>query len=490
MDPRFLTRRSMLRTSSFGLGSVAASWLLKQDGLLAATGGKNTALEKPDLERRMHDLLPKQPPHEPQARAMISMYMLGGPSQIDLFDPKPELVKRNGQSFDGDLKFDNAAQASREIMGPLAKFHHRGQCGMELSELLPQLGTIADDITLIRSMRTGSNNHVPSNFALTTGSPVHGRPVLGSWLLNALGSETQDLPAYVALTDPRGLPQEGSENWSQGKLPAIYQGTVVRPTEPRIFNLDAPPHLRGKVQCAQLDLLEQFNEQHLAEHPGENDLAARLASYGLAARMQEAAKEAFDLSTEPESIKKMYGVGEKHTDSYGKRCLIARRLVERGVRFVQIFCNGQNWDHHGSIKSELPARCAEIDQPAAALVRDLKQRGLLDSTIVHWGGEMGRLPVIQFRSGNSNRDNVGRDHNTYGFSQWVAGGGFRAGYVHGATDEFSHHAVEGIVNHYDWLATILHQFGLDHRELKFRIGPRDIRLVEEAEARVVREILG
>ena len=215
MDPRFLNRRSLLRTSSFGLGAVAASWLLKQDGLLAATGAKNTALEKPDLERRIHDLLPKQPPHEPQARAMISMYMLGGPSQIDLFDPKPELIKRNGQSFDGDLKFDNAAQASREIMGPLAKFHHYGQCGMELSELLPQLGTIADDITLIRSMHTGSNNHVPSNFALTTGSPVHGRPVLGSWLLNALGSETQDLPAYVALTDPRGLPQEGSENWSE-----------------------------------------------------------------------------------------------------------------------------------------------------------------------------------------------------------------------------------------------------------------------------------
>ena len=488
MDPRFLTRRSLLRSSSFGLSAVAASWLLKQDNLSAAET-KNTALEKPALGPRTHDLLPKTPPRPPQARAMISMYMLGGPSQIDLFDPKPELVKRNGQNFGGDLKFDNAAQASREIMGPLWNFKHYGDCGMELSELLPHLGSIADDITLIRSMHTGSNNHVPSNFALTTGRPAHGRPVLGSWLLHALGSDTQDLPAYVALTDPRGLPQQGSENWSQGKLPAIFQGTVVRPTEPRIFNLDPPAHLRGGVQRAQLELLEHFNRQHLDRHPGENDLAARLASYGLAARMQEAAKEAFNVSNEPKSIRQMYGIGQKHTESYGMRCLIARRLVERGVRFVQIFCNGQNWDHHGAIKTALPARCAEIDQPAAALVRDLKQRGLLDSTIVHWGGEMGRLPVIQFRSGLSNRDNVGRDHNTYGFSQWVAGGGFRSGYVHGATDEFSHHAVEGVVNHYDWLATILHQFGLDHRHLKFRIGPRDIRLVEEPDARVVRELL-
>lgn len=485
--PAHLTRRSWLRASSFSLGSVAASWLLHRDGLLAAE--EPAALEKPLLEPQVHDLLPKVPPHEPKARAMISMYMLGGPSQIDLFDPKPELIKRSGQAFTGDLKWDNAAQASREIMGPLWNFQHYGECGMELSELLPHLGGIADEITLIRSMRTGSNNHVPSNFALTTGAPRHGRPVLGSWLLRALGSETQDLPAYVALTDPRGMPQQGSENWSQGKLPSIFQGTCVRPAEPRIFNLEAPPQVRGKTQEAQLELLEQFNRWHLDRHPGENDLEARLASYGLAARMQEAAKEAFDISGESESTRKMYGIDQAHTKDYGTRCLIARRLVERGVRFVQVFCAGQNWDHHGSIKTALPARCGEIDQPAAALVQDLKQRGLLDSTIVHWGGEMGRLPVIQFRSGLSNRDAVGRDHNTYGFSQWVAGGGFRKGYVHGATDEFSHHAVEGIVNHYDWLATILHQFGLDHRTLKFRSGPRDLRLVEESEARVIEELL-
>lgn len=488
MNEHYSNRRNWLRLSSFSLGSVAASWLLKQDGLLAAE--HETALEKPELEPTIYDLLPRRPEHKPTARAMISMYMLGGPSQIDLFDPKPELVKRNGKDFTGKLKWDNAAQASREIMGPLWKFKKYGQCGMEMSEILPHLGSIADEITLIRSMHTGSNNHVPSNFALTTGRPVHGRPVLGSWILKALGCASQDLPAFVALTDPRGYPQEGNENWSQGKLPSIFQGTVVRSSEPRIFNLESPVHLRGAPREGQLELLTKFNREHADKHPGENELEARLASYGLAARMQGAAKEAFDISSESEATKRMYGIDQDKTKNYGTRCLIARRLVERGVRFVQIFAAGQNWDHHGSIKSALRDRCAEVDQPAAALVRDLKQRGLLESTIVHWGGEMGRLPVIQFRTGKSNRDAVGRDHNTYGFSQWVAGGGFRGGYVHGETDEFSHYAVKDIVHHYDWLATILHQFGLDHRKMKFRTGPRDIRLVEESEARVVTELLG
>ncbi len=477
----------MLQSSAFGLSSVAASLLLKQDGLLAKTLSGNPI--KPELEAKTYDLLPKPAPYPQQAKAMISMFMLGGPSQIDLFDPKPELIKRNGQTFDGDLKFDNAAQASREIMGPAWKFKRHGQCGTELSELVPHIGEIADEITLIRSMHSAANNHLPANFALNTGQPVRGRPVLGSWLLKALGSETQDLPAYVALTDPRGLPLIAKENWNNGKLPSIYQGTMVRPSEPRIFNLDAPSHLQGAAQASQLSFLERFNQEHLNDHPGENDLEARMASYGLAARMQLAAKDAFDISKESKETKKMYGIDEKVTRSYGTRCLIARRLVERGVRFIQIFCNGQSWDHHGSILKALPDRCREIDRPAAALVRDLKQRGLLDSTIVHWGGEMGRLPVIQFREGLTKRDKVGRDHNTYGFSMWVAGGGFKSGHVHGATDEFSHYAVEGIVHHYDWLATVLNRFGLNHKELSFRVGPRELRLVEQDEARVVRELL-
>ena len=308
MDSRYISRRHWLRKSSFSLGSIAFPWLLGHEWLLAENA--ETGPLKPELNPTSHDLNPKIPPASPIARAMISMYMLGGPSQIDLFDPKPELVRLNGQQFQGHLKFDNAAQASREIMGPGWKFSRHGQSGMEISELLPHLGTIADEITLIRSMRTSSNNHVPSNFALTTGKPVHGRPVLGSWLLKALGSETQNLPAYVALT-PRGLPQEGSENWSQGKLPAIYQGTVVRPTDPRIFNLNAAPHLKGIPQKAQLDFLENFNRMHLQKHPNETEHEARLASYGLAARMQEAAKEAFDISGESPVIKAMYGIDNK-----------------------------------------------------------------------------------------------------------------------------------------------------------------------------------
>ena len=386
----------MLHTSAFGLGSVAASWLLKRDGLLAAEADEPF---KPDLEQKTYDLIPKQPHHEPRAKAMISMFMLGGPSQIDLFDPKPELMKYDGKTFSGDVKFDNPAQASREIMAPLWKFKPHGQCGMELSELVPHLGQVADEITLIRSMHTGANNHIPSNYALSTGRASSGRAVLGSWLTSALGSETQELPAYVALTDTRGLPLIGGENWSNGKLPSIYQGTMVRPVAPRIFNLDPPRHLKGSPQEEQLRLLDRLNREHLQQHPGENDLEARMKSYGLAARMQVAAREAFDISRESEATKKMYGIDQKVTRDYGTRCLIARRLVERGVRFVQILCNGQVWDHHGSIKTALPQRCVEVDKPAAALVRDLKERGLLDSTIVHWGGEMGRLPVINFERG-------------------------------------------------------------------------------------------
>ena len=338
-------------------------------------------------------------------------------------------------------------------------------------------------------MHTGANNHIPSNYALSTGRATSGRAVLGSWLTSALGSETQELPAYVALTDTRGLPLIGGENWSNGKLPSIYQGTMVRPVAPRIFNLDPPRHLKGSPQEEQLRLLDRLNREHLSQHPGENDLEARMKSYGLAARMQVAAREAFNISGESEATKKMYGIDQKVTRDYGTRCLIARRLVERGVRFVQILCNGQVWDHHGSIKTALPQRCVEVDKPAAALVRDLKERGLLNSTIVHWGGEMGRLPVIQFRDGLTKRDKVGRDHNTYGFSMWVAGGGFRKGYIHGQTDEFSHYAVDGIIHHYDWLATVLHQFGLDHKRLKFQVGPRELKLVESPEARVASELL-
>ena len=262
-----------------------------------------------------------------------------------------------------------------------------------------------------------------------------------------LGCETENLPAYVALIDPGQLPVMGVENWSNGFLPSLYQGTVVRPQEPRILNLDPPPHLKGPAQQLALEFLEKLNREHLSQRAGYHDLEARIASYELAAHMQLAAKEAVDFSRESKATHRMYGLDDPATKDFGSRCLIARRLIERGVRFVQVFTENQRWDHHGSIRSGLPSACKKVDVPSAALVKDLKQRGLLDSTVVHWGGEMGRLPVIQNDTGPSR---VGRDHNTYGFSMWVAGGGFKQGHIHGATDELGHKAVEDIVHHFDY----------------------------------------
>jgi hypothetical protein len=306
---------------------------------------------------------------------------------------------------------------------------------------------------------------------------------VGSWLTYALGCETQELPAYCVLSDPGGLPVLGVDNWSNGWLPSLYQGTVIRPSEPRIPNLDPPPELRGGPQRAYLDYLEGLNREHLEAHPGETDLAARIASYELAGRMQTAAKEALDISGESAATLRMYGIGEPETTEYGTRCLIARRLVERGVRFVQVNTGTQNWDHHGNIAKALPAMCRKVDRPAAALVKDLKSRGLLDSTLVFWGGEMGRLPVIQ------NEKNIGRDHNTHGFSVWMAGGGIRGGHVHGATDELGHRAVEDVVTHSDYHATVLQLFGLDHESLGFQRPNGFASLVDGQEARVVRELL-
>ena len=473
------SRRHFLHANAFGLGSVALAWLLKNDGLLAAP-------IKPAIEAQRFDLLPKAPHHPARAKAMISLFMVGGPSQMDLFDPKPMLAKYDGQKFPGEIQYDNAAEASAKVFGSPWKFAPRGQCGMDLSELLPHLGTVADEITLIRSMQTGVNNHGQSMYALNTGRPTAGRPALGSWLAYGLGAETQELPAFVALTHPSGPPLLHHENWSSGWLPSIYQGTAVRAQEPRILNLDPPAQLAGDAQARQLEFLRGINREHAARHPGEHDLEARIASYELAARMQTAAKEALDISREPEHVKKLYGIDQEVTRDYGTRCLIARRLVERGVRFVQVLNVGQTWDHHAALLTDLPKRCAETDLPSAALVLDLKQRGLLETTVVHWGGEMGRLPVLQNDTG---REKCGRDHNTHGFSQWVAGGGFKAGHVHGATDEWGHRAVRDVVHHYDYHATLLHLFGIDHERLTYKRNGTELTLTDRQGARVVQELM-
>ena len=480
MNSTLCSRRHFVRASSFGLGSIALAWLLKEDGLLAGP-------VKPHSGPMHFDLRPKAPHHPARARAMISLLMIGGPSQMDLFDPKPALAKYDGQPFPGEIKYDNAAEASSKVFATPFQFSKHGQCGMELSELLPCLGTVADEICLIRSMQTGVNNHGQSMYALNTGRITAGRPSLGSWLGYGLGSESQNLPAYVALTSPLGQPLLAHENWTSGWLPAVYQGTIVRPKAPHILNLDPPELLAGAGQDRQLSLLGQLNREHYTQHSGELDLEARIASYELAARMQISAKEALDLSSEPEHIRKLYGLDKDETRDYGTRCLTARRLVERGVRFVQVFNQGQSWDHHGNLIKALPASCRAVDQPCAALVADLKQRGLLDSTLVHWGGEMGRLPVLQNDNG---RDKWGRDHNTYGFSMWLAGGGVKGGHVHGETDEFGHHAVQDIVHHYDYHATLLHLFGLDHEKVTYKRNGLELSLTDKQEAKLVQGLLG
>ena len=474
------SRRRFLAHSGMGLGGVALAWLLEQDQAQAKP--RSVALRRP------HNTLQRRQPHSaPRAQAMISLFQHGGPSHLDLTDPKPELTKYSGTEYTGDVQFSFVNEASKKLLGSPWTFQPHGECGTEFSELLPHTASIADDLCLIRSMHTGANGHEVSIRYFHGGIPgVLGRPTLGSWLVYALGSQSQDLPAYMVLTDPGGHPVDGVTNWSNGFMPAMFQGNVLRPQEPRILNLQPPPHLAGVVQRQNLDLLQSLNQQHLDDHPDEAELEARIASYELAARMQTAAAEALDIAQESEATQRLYGLDRNETREYGTRCLIARRLVERGVRFVQLFHSGQPWDNHSKLRTTLPAICRKTDQPAAALVKDLKQRGLLDTTIVHWGGEIGRLPVTQ-NHGASEKD--GRDHNGQGFSSWLAGGGIRGGLAYGRTDEFGHRAVENVVTPNDFQATIMHLFGLDYQQLVFVTNGQEQIITNRRRARVVHEVL-
>ena len=471
------TRRQFLARNTLGIGGMALAWLLNRDKLLATP---------PDIPRAQgnFNLRPKPPHFAHKAKAMISLFMHGGPSHMDLTDPKPELQRFDGMDYGGSVDYSFANEASRKLLGSPWKFKKHGQCGMDFSELLPHTAKIADDLCMIRSMHSGHNGHEVSIRYINAGIPgVLGRPSLGAWLTYGLGSESSNLPAYMVLSDPGGYPVDTIHNWSNGWLPSLYQGTVLRAREPRILNLDTPSSLRGEPQRNFLNFLGAINADQAKAFPNEDALESRIASFELAARMQTAAKEALDISGESEATKKLYGIDKKDSKEYGTRCLIARRLVERGVRFVQLFLAGQPWDNHENIHSTLPAICRRTDQPAAALVTDLKQRGLLDTTVVHWGGEIGRLPVVQSRS------KPGRDHNGQGFSTWLAGGGFKPGTVYGETDEVGHRAVVNKVTANDYQATLLHQFGLDHKKLIYHHGGRSQKLTNDRPARVVKEIL-
>ncbi|MDA1163315.1 MAG: DUF1501 domain-containing protein [Planctomycetota bacterium] len=473
-------RRAFLRDGSLGIGTLALSWLLAQDEARATP--KNVPKENPTL-----DLTPKQPHFEPRAKAMISLFQHGGPSHMDLTDPKPELSKFDGTDYTENVQYSFSNNASKKLLGTQWKFRRHGDCGMELSELLPHTGAIADDITLVRSMHTGANGHEVSIRFFHGGIPgVLGRPHYASWLLYGLGSSTRNLPAYMVLTDPGGHPVDSANNWSSGFMPPLFQGTVLRPTEPRILNLDPPSYLQGEAQRQNLQLLQTLNRRHAAKFPDDADLEARISSYELAARMQTAAQVALDISQETAATQKLYGIDQDATREYGTRCLIARRLVERGVRFVQLFLAGQPWDNHSNLGTALPAICKRTDQPAAALVKDLKQRGMLDEVIVHWGGEIGRLPVTQDQ-GDPKKN--GRDHNGQGFSNWFAGGGFKPGMVYGATDDFGHRAVESVVTPNDYQATLLRLFGLDWQELVYHHNGQAQMVTAGRSARVVDDIL-
>lgn len=395
---------------------------------------------------------------EPRAKSVICLFQHGGPSQMDLFDPKPELTRLDGKPHPGQLEVHFDKQKGNLLASPF-RFDQHGQSGIALSELLPHTSGIADEICLVRSMTTESVDHESALRLIHTGKFQAGRPAIGAWVVYALGTENRNLPAYVVLSDPGGLPVDGVLNWSSGWLPATYQGTPFRSGAAPVLNLETPDGVPAEARDGQLDLLRGLNRAYMSRHPGNPELEARITSFETAARMQTSVPGVLDLSGETEETRRLYGLDKPATREYGMRCLLARRLVERGVRFVQLFLSGQPWDTHSKNAETLKGLCARTDQPSAALVLDLKRRGLLDSTIVLWTGEFGRLPISQGTDG--------RDHNRHGFSLWLAGGGFRAGAAHGATDEFGYKAIEDIVTVHDLHATLLHALGLDHRRLTY-----------------------
>jgi hypothetical protein len=472
------TRRGFFQQVSTGMYGAALTYLLGRD------------LPAEDRPGEPHlDLSPRSAHFPPRARSVIHLFMNGGPSQMDLFDPKPMLDKHHGEPYSdklaGELEFVNDAGA---LMRSPFRFSRHGESGATVSEVMPHLAGVVDDLAFIRSMYTTNLTHEPAVYMIQSGKMGPGRPTLGSWVVYGLGSENQNLPAYVVLDDPLGLPVNGVENWQAGFLPPTFQGTRFRSTGSPILNLKSEVDRPDDVLALERDLLGRLDELHRKDRPGQPNLDARIASYGLAARMQLAATDALDISAESPETREMYGVGRAPTDSYARRCLIARRLVERGVRFVQLYINSQVWDNHTSLATDLKTACARTDQPITALLKDLKRRGLLDTTLVVWGGEFGRLPIAQLPPDKDERK-AGRDHNKNAFCTWMAGAGIKGGTTHGVTDELGLAAVEGRVSVADWHATILHLLGLNHDRLFVEQNGLKEKLTGVNGARIVKEIL-
>ena len=411
-------------------------------------------------------LAPRPSHFKTKAKSCIFLMMNGGPSQVDTFDYKPELKKFAGKSLPQDKSYINSGGRRVGFLTPNWRpFRPGGESGIMVSDYFPNIRKHADKLAVIRSCHADSHAHGSALVQMNTGMPLIGRPSLGTWVTYGLGSENDSLPSYVVMLDKRGGPISGMPNWSSGFMPATYQGTLFRPTGSPILDLSGPNNFTGKAQRNQLDFLDKLNRKHFMDREESEDLAARIQNYELAYRMQAEAPEAVDLSDESRQTLESYGVGKSPTDEFGKNCLIARRLVERGVRFIQLYSGGghleETWDAHESIEKNHGRHGSEVDQPIAALLEDLDQRGLLDETLVVWGGEFGRMPFSE------GKDAPGRNHNPYGFSMWMAGSGVKGGTVHGETDEFGFEAVVDRVHVHDIHATILHLMGIDHELLTY-----------------------
>ena len=474
----FWSRRDFLFQSGGGISGVALAYLLNQDRLLAGPASSDSAGACGAKAIGVNPYAPKPPHFKPRAKAVISLFMSGGVSHIDTFDPKPALNRYAGQPLDGKIKGDIVVRQG--YPGPLMpspfQFKKYGQSGMDVSEIFPEIAQHVDDIAFLRSLYGQSNDHIQSTYEMQSGQVRMGYPTLGSWVTYGLGSENASLPAFVVFNDTRGGPMGGPNDWSSGFLAAAYQGTLFRSSGDPIVDLKPPSEVSPAEQRARLDALAKLNELDLQKYPGNSELAARISSYELAYRMQGCAPEAVDINSESEATKKLYGLDDKTTEPFGRQCLMARRLVERGVRFVQLFQGGlgnQNtdtWDAHGDVKSNHTQHAAESDRPIAALLTDLKARGLLDSTLVIWHSEFGRMPISQ--------RGIGRDHNPGALTVWMAGAGIKGGQAIGASDEFGYKAEQQPISYHDLHATILHLLGIDHTKLTFRFNGRDMRLTD------------
>jgi hypothetical protein len=476
LEDRFLTRRDFLHRCGMGMGALALTKIMAGLGMSEAAAAETAAGFNP--------LTPKAAHFPARAKRVIHLFMNGGPSQVDSFDPKPTLTKFHGKPLPLDLKTERKTGAA---LGSPFKFRKYGQSGIEVSELFPHTAQSIDDICVIRSMHADVPNHEPSLMLMNCGDARQIRPSMGSWVTYGLGTENLNLPGFISMC-PGGMPIQESQNWQAGFLPGAYQATYLNTKDADLEKLIENirnTSMSPREQRQQLDLLAAMNERHLQRRQRDAQLEARVQSFELAYRMQMEASDAFDIAREPAHIRAMYGDGVQ-----GRQMLIARRLVERGVRFVQVWHgDGQPWDSHDDLEVNHRRLAGECDRAIGALLRDLKQRGLLDETLVIWGGEFGRTPVVEMPTPGSNAGKInGRDHNHYGFTMWLAGGGVKGGHIHGATDEFGFKAIEDRVHVHDLHATILHLLGFDHEKLTYRYAGRDFRLTD-VHGHVVREIL-